>query len=123
MKGPFFPKIPLVRYPGFNPHTRVLPKGHKRKHYNKALPCDIILEKDFTVPMRDGIKLYCDIYRPNTQVSDSKNEKVPIILVYAPYGKEGNSELFLNELPERLGVKKEDYSGYENFEGPDPAYW
>ncbi len=67
--------------------------------------------------MRDGIKLYCDVFRPPNV------EKVPIILVWAPYGKHGNSELFMNELPERLGIPKSTYSGYENFEGPDPAYW
>jgi predicted acyl esterase len=106
----------------------VLSKGHRRKPYNKALPCDILLEKDFTLPMRDGVKLYCDVYRPNKSGTSlghpiPEKEKVPVILVYAPYGKEGNSELFMNELPERLGVAKDDYSGYENFEGPDPAYW
>jgi predicted acyl esterase len=120
--------MPLVRYPGFNPHSEVLPKGHKRKWYNKALPCNILLEKDFTLPMRDGVKLYCDIFRPSRPGTNSsqpipEEDKVPVVLVYAPYGKEGNSELFMNELPERLGVPKDYYSGYENFEGPDPAYW
>jgi uncharacterized protein len=67
--------------------------------------------------MRDGVKLYCDIFRPST------DKKVPIILVWAPYGKHGNSELFLSELPERMGITKATYSDYENFEGPDPAYW
>jgi predicted acyl esterase len=85
--------------------------------YNLPLPCDILFEQDFCVPMRDGIKLYCDVFRPPNV------EKVPIILAWAPYGKHGNSELFLNELPERLGIPKSTYSGYENFEGPDPAYW
>jgi predicted acyl esterase len=113
--------LPLERYPGFNPDSEVLPKGHKRRWYNKALPCDILLEKDFTLPMRDGMKLYCDVYRPNSAISEE--EKVPVILAYAPYGKEGNSELSMNELPERLGVPKNYYSGYGNHEGPDPAYW
>jgi predicted acyl esterase len=61
------------------------------------------------------MKLCCDIFRP------SADEKVPIILVWAPYGKHGNSELFLNELPERMGITMDTYSGYENFEGPDPV--
>ncbi len=75
--------------------------------------------------MRDGVKLYCDIYRPGTTLDETPatNGKVPIILVYAPYGKQGNSELFLPHLPERLGISRDFYSGYENFEGPDPAYW
>jgi predicted acyl esterase len=103
----------------------VLPPGHKRTPYHKPIPCSIIIQKDFAVPMRDGVKLYCDIYRPGTIIESTPTlkEKVPIILVYAPYGKHGNSELFLPNLPERLGVSKDTYSGYENFEGPDPAYW
>lgn len=116
-EGPFFPLLPLLQYPGFQPHSEILPKGHKRMPYNLPLPCDILFEQDFCVPMRDGIKLYCDVFRP------PHVEKVPIILVWAPYGKHGSSELFMNELPERLGIPKSTYSGYENFEGPDPAYW
>ena len=117
LQGPFFPLLPLLQYPGFRPHAEILPKDHKRMPYNLPLPCDILFEQDFCVPMRDGIKLYCDVFRPPNV------RKVPIILAWAPYGKHGNSELFLNELPERLGIPKSTYSGYENFEGPDPAYW
>jgi predicted acyl esterase len=102
----------------------VLPPGHKKKPYNKAIPCHIIFQRDFAVPMRDGVKLYCDIYRPGAMLdTPTFKEKVPIILVYAPYGKQGNSDLFLPALPERLGISEDTYSGYENFEGPDPAYW
>jgi hypothetical protein len=31
-------------------------------------------------------------------------------------------EIVLNELPERMGITMDTYSGYENFEGPNPAY-
>jgi uncharacterized protein len=64
-----------MAYPGFRHHTEILPKGHRRKPYNLALPCDIVFDQDFAVPMRDGVKLYCDIFRPSTE------EKVPITLV------------------------------------------
>ena len=75
--------------------------------------------------MRDGTKLYGDIYRPmiSSESSITKDEKVPAILHWAPYGKESNSERFLNRLPERLGVPRETYSGYEPWEGADPGYW
>lgn len=84
--------------------------------YNLARPCDIVFEQDFTVHMRDEVKLYCDIFRPKA------DQKVPIILVWLPCGKRGNNQLFLNELPERMGITMDTYSEYENFEGPDPAY-
>lgn len=115
----------MLRYPGLNPHSEVLPRGHRKTPHSLPLPCDILLEKDFTLPMRDGVKLYCDIYRPaaGAKAAGIEQDKVPIIVVYAPYGKEGNSVLFLDKLPERMGITEDMYSGYENFEGPDPAYW
>lgn len=131
-QGPFFPLMPLLAYPGFNPHTEILPKGHKRKPFNMPLPCNILFEQDVAVPMSDGVKLYCDIFRPAGASTALGNhvtnevfatESVPIIMVWAPYGKHGNSELFMNELPERMGITKDMYSGYETFEGPDPAFW
>lgn len=39
------------------------------------------IERDVTVSMRDGAKLYVDILRPKTEA------KVPVILTYGPYGK------------------------------------
>ena len=39
-------------------------------------------EKDFSITMRDGIKLAADVYRP-----DDKG-KFPALLAYSPYGKE-----------------------------------
>ena len=72
--------------------------------------------------MRDGVRIYGDIYRPAPQTKGPL-QKVPVIMSWSPYGKEGNSEAFHDKLPERLGVKREMYSGYESWEGPDPAYW
>jgi predicted acyl esterase len=117
------PGLPIVPYPGFNPHSRILPKGSKRNEYNLALTCDILLEKDFTFHMRDGVRIYGDIYRPAPQHKGDIQENVPVIMTWAPYGKEGNSEKFHDRLPERLGIRREMYSGYEAWEGPDPAYW
>lgn len=122
--GPFPPRVKLPTYPGYNPHSEILPKGSRRNPYNMALPCDILLEKDVCVTMRDGTKLYGDVYRPVTSSESSigKEEQVPAILHWAPYGKECNSEIPLDRLPERLGVPRETYSGYEPWEGADPGY-
>lgn len=40
------------------------------------------LEKDVYVPMRDGIKLAVDVYRPEA------TGKFPALVAYGPYGKE-----------------------------------
>jgi len=43
---------------------------------------DIRIETDFAVPMRDGVRLYADLYRPDTEAA------LPVILVRMPYGKQ-----------------------------------
>lgn len=43
---------------------------------------DVIEERDLRVPMRDGVALATNIYRPRT------DDKVPVILIRTPYKKE-----------------------------------
>lgn len=77
----------LTHYEGFKPSTTVLPKGHVKNDGWRALPCDMHYERDVTVTMRDGAKLYTDVFRPVT------DEKVPAILPYSPYGKSGTGDI------------------------------
>lgn len=42
---------------------------------------NILVEKDVSVTMRDGVKLSADVYRPDT------NEQYPVLLSRIPYGK------------------------------------
>ncbi|KZM28339.1 uncharacterized protein EKO05_0010454 [Ascochyta rabiei] len=104
-------------YSGFNPSSKVLPKGHKRRDDVAAFQCDTIWEKDFAVPMRDGVKLRADIFRPTT------SDQVPAILMWSPYGKDNNGVHGLHLQPGRFGVPYERTSTYEKFEGLDPAEW
>jgi hypothetical protein len=71
-------------YDGFKPFTSTLKKGYRRSPEHAAFQADTILEKDFAVIMRDGVKLYCDIFRPDD------TQKVPAIILWSPYGKGGN---------------------------------
>ncbi|EWG51760.1 hypothetical protein FVEG_10649 [Fusarium verticillioides 7600] len=104
-------------YDPLNPSVTVLSKGHKRTPANKAFEVDTIFEKDIVLPMRDGIKLYADVFRPKT------DEKVPAVLIWSPYGKTGNGPHGLGMIPGRFGVGEDQVSGYEKFEGLDPAVW
>ncbi|KAH7111714.1 Alpha/Beta hydrolase protein [Dactylonectria estremocensis] len=104
-------------YAPFNPSTKEISKGHRLSPEHKAFEVDTIFEKDITLPMRDGVKLYADVFRPKT------SEKVPAILVWSPYGKTGNGPNSLDMLPGRFGVPQSRVSGYEKFEGLDPALW
>ena len=57
------------KYPGYNPRTEVT--------------AGIICEYDVTVMMRDEIKIYIDVFRPE------KEGQYPVLIGWAPYGKHG----------------------------------
>lgn len=107
---------PRVRYPGFKQETFILKAGSIRREGTMPLPCDILLERDVPVKMRDGVTIYADVFRP------VNGESCPAILAWSPYGKEVGGQM-LDDVPMRSGVAKNATSGLEKFEGPDPAYW
>lgn len=49
---------------------------------------DYVLEQDVMVPMRDGVRLATDIYRP-AQEGVAQQEPLPVILTRLPYNKDG----------------------------------
>lgn len=105
-----------VRYPGFKQETLVLKAGSIRREGAKPLPCDILLERDVPIKLRDGVTIYADVFRP------TGDEVCPAILAWSPYGKEVGGQM-LDDVPMRAGVPMDATSGLEKFEGPDPAYW
>ena len=107
---------PRVRYLGFNPDTLILKAGSVRREGAMPLPCDILLERDVPIRLRDGVTIYADVFRP---VGD---EACPALLAWSPYGKEIGGQM-LDDVPMRSGVPLSATSGLEKFEGPDPAYW
>lgn len=94
--------LPLLkgRYPGCNPRT--------------VQEAGIICEYDVAVTMRDGVKIYVDIFRPE------KEEKYPVLIAWAPYGKHGRVKY--KYFP-RCGVCDSDLSKLTVFEAADPVYW
>lgn len=54
-----------------------------------SLASEFVVEKDVMVPMRDGVRLATDIYRPAV---DGKpiDEPLPVILTRLPYNKDGS---------------------------------
>ncbi|WP_298107522.1 CocE/NonD family hydrolase [uncultured Bacteroides sp.] len=105
-----------VRYPGFKQETLVLKAGSIRREGAKPLSCDILLERDVPIRLRDGVTIYTDVFRP------VGNDVCPAILAWSPYGKEIGGQM-LDDVPLRSGVLLDATSGLEKFEGPDPAYW
>ncbi|KAH8673357.1 X-Pro dipeptidyl-peptidase C-terminal non-catalytic domain-containing protein [Xylariales sp. PMI_506] len=107
-KLPSVTEAPFFQYQGFEPGTTILPHGHVKSPGRREFPVDVIFERDVTVPLRDGVKIYTDVFRP----VDSDAVRVPALIPWSPYGKTGT-----------VLAKVDRTSAYEKFEGPDPAEW
>ncbi len=88
------------KYPGCNPRT--------------AVAAGIKCEYDVAVKMRDGVKIYIDVFRPQ------KEGKYPVVIAWAPYGKHGRIKY--KYFP-GCGVCDSDLSEFAVFEAADPVYW
>jgi uncharacterized protein len=79
----------------------------------------VVIERDLAVPMRDGLRLFANVFRAPDGGAH------PVIISVTPYGKD--------KLPDRVsaffmrlsGVKfgKVNCSSLTGFESPDPVYW
>lgn len=75
----------------------------------------LLIERNVAVPMRDGVTILVDIYRP----ADRPEAELPILLGWSPYGKHGLSAT----LWPPSGVEEGWMSRFTAFEAPDPAFW
>lgn len=107
---------PRVRYTGFRPGSEILKKGQVRREGAQPLSCDILLERDVPVVLRDGTVIYTDVFRPLGQ------GRHPAIVSWSPYGKQVGGQ-WLDDMPERFGVKLEQTTELMKWEGVDPGYW
>lgn len=107
---------PKARYPGFKPETVQLRAGELRVPGAQPLPCDMFLDRDIAVNLRDGMVIYTDVFRPIAE------GKYPVIVAWSPYGKQLGCQMFA-DLPGGAGVTPDSVSGLNKFEGPDPAFW
>jgi predicted acyl esterase len=75
---------PQARDSGLNPKITLLPRGFRKADGCRPLQEDTIWEQDVSIPLRDGTQLRADIFRPQQSPG-----KIPILLVWSPYGKTG----------------------------------
>jgi predicted acyl esterase len=75
---------------------------------------EMIVDYDVAVPMRDGARIYIDVYRPQNE------GKYPVILGWGPYGKFGRVKY---SMLGNTGLNDEDFNEYTKFEAADPIYW
>lgn len=106
-------------YQPLHPRSETLPKGWQKTPSSKRLQSEILIEHDVAIAVRDGSKLYADIYR-----STENSDRVPAILCWSPFGKKFNGIDSLGLMvPYNLGIPEDALSGLEKFEAPDPADW
>jgi len=86
----------------------------KPAEYKRTIESGMIVERDLPVPLRDGVLLCADLFRPIDE------KPVPPIIAWTPYGKHVplRPERYLN-----CGLIYQDVSPYTAFEAPDPLYW
>ena len=110
--------MPLLTYAeGFKPgESQVYQAGYTGKGWDdipcKTLTSNILVEHDIELVMRDGARLYAEIYRPA-----GSDEKIPIVISWSPYGKKYNGISMLPVCTWKCGVVPGDISGLEKFEG------
>jgi predicted acyl esterase len=77
----------------------------------------MVIERDVPVQLRDGVTMYVDVFRPETE------EPAPVLLEWGPYGKHFPAFSIYARFP-GCGVKLEWLEeDYVVFEGPDPTHW
>ncbi|GIZ45817.1 hypothetical protein CKM354_000896800 [Cercospora kikuchii] len=101
------------------PERRIISKGWTKDEGRRPFPVNVVWEKDVRIPLRDGVELLADVFRPVT----SDETPVPAIMPWSPYGKTGSGMQQLDMFPWRVGVPRNATSGLEKWEAPDPAEW
>lgn len=79
----------------------------------------IVIERDLAVPMRDGVHLFANLYKPAT------DRAYPVIMSVTPYGKDKLPDSITTFFMRLSGVKfgQLNCSRLTGFESPDPVYW
>ncbi|HLH70681.1 MAG TPA: CocE/NonD family hydrolase [Candidatus Dormibacteraeota bacterium] len=88
--------------------------GHPGLRPRRVHEDGMLIEYDTAVPMRDGVRIYVDVFRPPSE------EPAPVLVAWSPYGKHGpvGYHLFPNSDVDPAWVSR-----HAAFEAPDPAYW
>lgn len=76
-------------------------------------------QRNLAVPMRDGVRLFANLFRPTA------DGPCPLIMSVTPYGKDKLPDRVANLFMRLSGIKfgKLNCSRLTGFESPDPAYW
>ena len=68
----------------------------------------IVVEKDLDIPMRDGLRLKCDVFRPDA------GGRYPAFMTLGPYPKDAHID---------FGAHAEEHGPLMHFESANPEWW
>ena len=105
----------LITRPGVDPRTAPNKPPLPPPAYDLRLEQGVLIERNVAVPLRDGVRIYVDIYRP-----PQAGHGLPILLGWSPYGKHGLSNRVFWPAS---GVDPAWLSSLTAFEAPDPVFW
>jgi uncharacterized protein len=107
----------LLMRPGVSPEQVVGKRKPPPPVYSQRTENDLCIERNVAVPLRDDIRIYIDVYRPE---GDAGQRGLPTLLGWSPYGKHNTAD----RLPwPAAAVEPGWLSAYTAFEAPDPRYW
>lgn len=139
-RGSCRPEEKDTKYEAPKKEEKLLPAGFRLEPQNTTFTMDCVWERNKPIHMRDGTVIMVDIFRPR----NSAPKSVPALLAWSPYGKsacwmggqcrnkQGTNHSLVDHtigfdhvsmIDGRVGVREDQLSGYQKFEGPDPAEW
>ncbi|MFL6605807.1 MAG: CocE/NonD family hydrolase [Steroidobacteraceae bacterium] len=110
-------QVQLIMRPGVPPQNVVGKKIPPPPLHAEVRENGLYIERNVAVRLRDGTRIFVDIYRPDGTAGE---QDLPILLGWSPYGKHNTSA----RLPwPQADVAEGWISPYTAFEAPDPSYW
>ena len=107
----------LIFRPGVDPHTAPRKPPLPPIDFHRRTERGLVIERNHAVTLRDGVRIYLDLYRPDGAAGEAD---LPALLSWSPYGKHALSNQVMQPAS---GVNPEWLSPLTPFEGPDPVYW
>ena len=111
------PQFELLYRAGVAPDKVVGKKLPPAPDYARYDESGLVIERNVPVRLRDGVRIFIDIYRPEGAAG---LHGLPVLLGWSPYGKHNTAD----RLPwPEADVMAGWMSPYTAFEAPDPLYW
>jgi predicted acyl esterase len=105
----------VIMRPGVDPSSAPNKPHLPPADYVRSVESGLQIERNVAIPLRDGTRILCDIYRT---AGPAGGNDLPTLLSWSPYGKHARSN---NVFWPASGVNPDWLSPLTPFEGPDPV--